>query len=303
MSVTQSRPETTFLDPTVLARIGNLELVARTVVDGFINGLHRAPYFGLSVDFAEHRPYLPGDDIRRIDWRLFARTDRFHIKEFEADTNANSIVLLDVSRSMAYSGGGVSKLDYARYLAASLSYFSHLQRDRVGLATLDDDVREYVPCSAKHLDAVLHTIDRLRPGGESRLAPPLLRLADRLRRRGFVVLVSDLYEEPERVVQALTPLRAQGHDIIVFHVLDPTELEFPFDQAANFVDAETGDRMPVVPAAMRARYRELIEAHTGALSRQLRENRMDYVLLNTGQPLDVALFHYLTSRERLSRVR
>lgn len=303
MPIAQPKPANSFLDPIVLARIGNLELVARTVVDGFINGLHRAPYFGLSVDFAEHRAYLPGDDIRRIDWRLFARTDRFHIKEFEADTNSNFMVLLDVSRSMSYSSGGVSKLDYARYLAAALAYFSNGQRDRVGMATLDDEVREYVPCSAKHLDVVLHTIDRLKPGGKSGLEAPLFRLTDRLRRRGLLALISDLYEEPEQVLRALAPLRAQGHDIIVFHVLDPAELDFPFDQAASFVDAETGERMPVVPAALRAQYREMLQRHTQTLSQQLRENRIDYVLLNTSQPLDVALFHYLTSRERLSRVR
>lgn len=303
MPATQSSSPTSFLDPVVLSRIGNLELVARTVVDGFVNGLHRAPYFGLSVDFAEHRGYMPGDDIRRIDWRLFARTDRFHVKEFEADTNSNFMVLLDVSRSMAYSSGGISKLDYARFLAASLLYFSRGQRDRVGFATLDDEVRDYVPCSAKHLEVALHTIDRLQPGGKSALGPPLLRLADRLRRRGFVVLISDLYEEPEKVAVAIAPLRAEGHDVIVFHVLDPAEREFPFDQAASFVDAETGDRLPVVPAALRAQYRAMIERHTEELSRTLRENRVDYVLLDTKQPLDVALFHYLTSRERLSRVR
>lgn len=303
MPVAQAASSTSFLDPAVLARIGNLELVARTVVDGFVNGLHRAPYFGLSLDFAEHRAYMPGDDIRRIDWRLFARTDRFHVKEFEADTNANFMVLLDVSRSMAYGSGEVNKLDYGRWLAASLLYFSQGQRDRVGFASLDDEVRDYVPCSAKHLDVALHTLARLGPGGTSALGPPLLRLADRLRRRGFVVLVSDLYEEPEKVVEALAPLRSEGHDIIVFHVLDPAELEFPFDAAASFVDAETGDRMPVVPAALRAQYREMIERHTSELSRQLRENRIDYQLLDTRQPLDLALFHYLSSRERLSRVR
>lgn len=301
MPTTTAAPS--FLDPVVLSRIGNLELVARTVVDGFVNGLHRAPFFGLSLDFAEHRAYQPGDDIRRVDWRLFARTDRFHVKEFEADTNSNFMVLLDASRSMGYSSGGVSKLDYARFLAASLAYFSNGQRDRVGIATLDDEVRDFVPCSAKHLNLLLHTLVRLEAGGGSGLRAPLLRLADRLRRRGIVVLISDLYEEPERVLQALTPLRAEGHDVIVFHVLDPAELDFPFDQAASFVDAETGEQLPVVPTALRARYRAMIEAHSQELSRSLRENRMDYVLLNTAQPLDVALFHYLTSRERLSRVR
>jgi len=303
MARASTTPTTSFLDPAVLARIGNLELVAKHVVDGFINGLHRSPYFGLSLDFAEHRAYMPGDDIRRIDWRLFARTDRFHVKEFEADTNANFVLLLDVSRSMSYAGKGVRKLDYARYLAASLAYFSHLQRDRVGMATFDTEIRDYVPCSAKHLDVVLHTVDKLETGGEGALAPPLAKLSELLKRRGIIVFVSDLYEEPEQVLEALKPLRARGHDVIVFHLLDPTELDFPFDQAANFADLETGERLPVVPAALRAQYRQMLEQHVSELSRTLRENRIDYALLNTSEPLDHALFHYLSSRERLSRVR
>jgi uncharacterized protein (DUF58 family) len=294
-----------FLDPKVLGRIENLELLARTVVDGFINGLHRSPYLGLSLDFAEHRPYMPGDDIRRIDWKLWGRTDRYFMKEFEADTNSNFMVLLDVSRSMSYAGTGIPKLDYARYLAACLSYFCRQQRDRIGLTTFDEDVVDYVPPSAKMLETILHTLDRVKPatGKRGALAPALMRVAGRLRRRGLVVLISDLYEEPQAIVDALKPLRGRGQDLIVFHLLDPTEIEFPFEGIINIQELESGERAPVVPEAMRARYRVLVQEHIAALESKCRENAVDYAMFDTSMPLDNALFKFLSSRERLSRVR
>lgn len=295
---------TSFLDPRVLARIGNLELLARTVVDGFINGLHRSPHLGLSLDFSEHRSYMPGDDIRRVDWRLYARTDRYYVKEFEADTNSNFMVLLDISRSMSYSGTGIPKFDYARYLTACLTHFVREQRDRVGFVAFDDGVTEYVPPSARHREVILHTLQRLQPGtGRGTLAPPLLKIADRLRRRGLTVLISDLYEEPDAVMEAIKPLRSRGQDLIVFHLLDPTELDFPFGEATNFEELETGDRLPVVPGSVRERYRELVRDHVDTLARRFRESRVDYVALNTGEPLDSALFHFLSARERMNRVR
>ncbi|HEX6938558.1 MAG TPA: DUF58 domain-containing protein [Longimicrobiales bacterium] len=298
-----ARPGARFIDPATLARIADLELVAKTVVDGFIAGLHRAPHLGLSLDFAEHRPYIPGDDVRRIDWRLYARTDRHYVKEYEATTNADSTVVLDVSRSMAYAGGGVSKLDYARFLAATLTYFSHRQRDRVGFVAFADDVVERVPPSARHLDAVLHALDRLEPTRRGRLDTPMRRIAQSLKRRGIAIVISDFYEEPESAVAAVRQLRARGGDVIVFHVLDPAELEFPFDHAATFQDLESGERIPVVPAELRARYRELVEAHTAALARLFARDGIDYTLLNTAAPLDHALFGYLAARRRLSMVR
>jgi uncharacterized protein (DUF58 family) len=292
-----------FLDPAVLARITSLELIARTVVDGFISGLHHAPYLGLSTDFAEHRPYLPGDDIRRIDWRVWGRTDRLYVKEFEADTNANLIVLLDVSRSMDYGSTGVTKFDYARYLAASLLYLSRRQRDRVGLITFDTGLVDYVPPSAKHLELALHTLDRARPGGRGSLTVPLEKIGQTVRRRSILVLVSDLYEEPDRVLRGLGALRDRGHDLIAFHVLDPHEREFPFAEAASFEDLETGDRAPVVPEKMRDEYRTLIRAHCETLLKRLGQNRVDYCLADTGRPLDFALLEYLSRREWLKRVR
>jgi uncharacterized protein (DUF58 family) len=294
---------TRFLDPAILARINNLELIARTVVDGFISGLHHAPYLGLSTDFAEHRPYLPGDDIRRIDWRVWGRTDRLYVKEFEADTNANLIVLLDVSRSMDYGSAGLTKLDYARYLAASLLYLSRRQRDRVGLITFDQAVVDYVPPSAKHLELALHTLDRIRPGGRGSLGPPLERIGQTARRRSILVLLSDLYEEPDRILRSLGGLRDRGHDLIVFHVLDPHERDFPFEQAAALEDLETGDRAPVVPEKMRDEYRALIRQHCDTLLKRLGQNRVDYCLADTSRALDFALLEYLSRREWLKRVR
>ena len=296
-------PGASFVDPKVLARIDNLELLSRTVVDGFINGLHRSPYLGLSLDFAEHRGYMPGDDIRRIDWRLFARTDRFYVKQFEADSNANFSVLFDVSRSMSFGSHGVSKLDYGRYLAASLTYFSHKQRDRVGIITFDDDIVEHVPPSAKHLDLVLHTLARITPGNPGSLDRPLLKITEHLRRRGVLVLISDLYDEPDAVLDAVKRLRYRGHDVVVFHVLDPAEIEFPYDEASSFRDLESGEQMPIVPEKMRAQYRTMIQEHIAALSKKFTDHRIDYVMLDTSKPLDMALFSYLSTRERLSRVR
>ncbi len=296
-------PGSRFVHPAVLARIGNLELLARTVVDGFINGLHRAPYFGGSVDFAEHRGYVAGDDVRRVDWRLYARTDRHYVKQYEAETNANFSVLFDVSRSMAFQSRGVPKLEYACYVAACLAYLAHRQRDRVGIATFDTDVIDYVPPSARHFNTLLYTLDRARAKRRGGLRAPLARLAERLKARGIVALVSDLYEEPDQVLDAVLPLRALGNDVIVFHVLDPAEIDFPYDQPSAFEDLETGDQLPVIPEAFVDRYRALVRAHIDQLRSKLTGSRIDYVLVNTAEPLDATLFAYLSSRDRLMHAR
>jgi uncharacterized protein (DUF58 family) len=296
-------PGTGFIDPRALARIDTLELVARNVVDGFINGLHKSPYLGLSVDFAEHRQYMPGDDIRRIDWRLYARTDRYFVKQFEADTNANFMVLFDVSKSMEFGHKGLNKFDYARYLAASLTYFSSQQRDRVGLITFDNDIVDYVPPSAKHLDVSLHTLDRAKPAKAGQLKPALDRIMGTLTRRGILLVISDLYEPAGEVVDAVKQLRYRGNDVIVFHVLDPAEIEFPFEEAGNFEDLETGERIPIVPVTQRAKYRELVMSHIAELGRLFSNDQIDYALFDTGTPLDYALFHYLSNRVRLSKTR
>jgi len=303
MLTTSAIPGARFVDPVVLARIGNLELVSRSVVDGFINGLHRSPYFGASVDFAEHRGYVPGDDIRRVDWRLYARTDRYYIKEYEADSNSNFATLLDVSKSMGFGTRGITKLDYGRMLAGCLTYLVHRQRDRVGFVAFDDDIVEHVPPSAKHMDTVLHVLDRLKPSKPGNLRAPLHKMAEHFGRRGVLVLISDLYEDPDQVLEAVGPLRFRGNELVVFHLLDPAELDFSFTDPSAFEDLESGDQIPIVPEALGEQYRELVRAHITGLTERFSANRIDYTLINTSSPLDHALFSYLTTRERLSRVR
>jgi uncharacterized protein (DUF58 family) len=293
-----------FLDPRILARIDNLELLARTVVNGFLNGLHRAPHLGLSMDFAEHRAYVPGDDVRHLDWKLFARSDRHFVKQYEAETNANVVALLDVSGSMAYgSNPEITKLDYARFLTACILHFSRGQRDRVGLVTFDDGIAEFVPPSARNLDLSLHTLARAEASRPGALRPSLLQATERLARRGIVIVVSDFYEEPDSVLEALRLLRGRGHDVIAFHVLDPAERDLPGGDSTTFEDMESGDVVPVIPTRLRAGYREMVEQHVQTLLERCTAERMDHVLLDTSQPLDHALFRYLMIREKKARSR
>ena len=296
-------PGAQFVDPKILARIGNLELLARTVVDGFINGLHRAPYFGASIDFAEHRGYVAGDDIRRVDWRLYARTDRFYVKQYEADTNTNFSLLFDISKSMSFGSKGITKLEYGSYLGACLAYLAHRQRDRVGVITFDSDIVNYVPPSAKHFNITLHTLDRAKAERPGNLGVPLNKMAEHFKRRGILILISDFYEEPDTILEAIKPLKFLGNELIVFHVLDPAELDFGYDDASSFEDLETGEQIPVVPESLVKEYRSMIQAHIAALTTKFSEHRIDYTVLNTAEPLDRALFSYLSSRERLMRVR
>ncbi len=299
-------PGAQLLDPNVLARIGNLEMRAKGVVEGFIQGLHRAPNLGASTDFAEHRPYMPGDDTRRVDWRLFARTDRHYVKEFEADTNTNFVVFLDVSRSMAFG----NKMQYACTLAACLAYFSSLQRDRVGLVTFAQKVVDYVPPSAKHLRLVLHSLDNAERGipkepaaVSTRYRQLFQRMSDTVRRRSMIAIISDLYEEPEDVVSAVNTLRGRGNDIMVLHVLDPRERQFPFEQAGTFVDLESGETMPIIPDYLRDEYQKLMRTHIDTLGRRLGSHNVDYGQFDTSQPMDRALFKFLGARNRFERAR
>ena len=246
---------------------------------------------------------MPGDDIRQIDWRLFARTDRFYVKEFEADTNTSFTLLLDVSRSMNFGSAGITKLDYARYLAASLAVFSQRQRDRIGMITFDHDIVDFIPPSAKHLEVVLHTLDTLTSTRPSDYRGPLTKIAEAIHRRGIVVLISDLYDEPDAILDAVKGLRYKGNDLIVFHVLDPAELNFPYDEAASYQDLESGEAVPVVPEYLRDEYRKLVRAHIETLTKTLGDNRIDYALFDTATPLDYALFQFLSARERLTRTR
>jgi uncharacterized protein (DUF58 family) len=295
-------PESTrFLDPEALNRIASLELIARTVVEGFISGLHRSPHLGFSVNFAEYSPYRPGDDIKKIDWKVYGRTDRFFIKEFEGETNTGIHVILDCSRSMAYGSRKITKLEYGQYLAASLAYFAFKQRDAVGFMSYDEDVIEYIPArgSVGHLNTVLHAIERVQPGQKTDFVKPLIQVAERLRRRGIVVVISDLYDEPGNVTDGLRHLVYKGNDVIVFQILDPAELRFDFPDAAQFVDMETRAEMHIIPDYIRQEYRKLLRNQIAFYERECNKDRMDFSLMNISQPLDSALFTYLVRREQL----
>lgn len=301
-AINPSTPQPTrFIDPAVLTRISNLELVARTVVEGFVAGLHRSPHLGFSVNFAEYRAYRPGDDIRKIDWKVFGRLDRLFVKEFEGETNTSIHLILDCSRSMAYGNRGIRKLEYGQFLAASLGYFAFKQRDGVGFVAYDDRIRDFVPArgSIGHLNTVLHAIERTRPGDQTDFLTPLADAAERLRRRGIVILVSDLYDDAARVMEGLRRLSYRGHDVIVFHLLDPAELDFDFAGSAQFVDMETRAEMHVVPEFLKPEYLRVVRDQISYYEKECQKDRIDYALLDTGSPLDHALFTYLLRRERL----
>ena len=246
---------------------------------------------------------MPGDDIRRVDWRLYARTDRFYVKQFEADTNTNFSVLFDVSKSMNFGSRGLTKLDYGRFLAACLSYLSTKQRDRVGIVTFDEDIVERVPPSAKHFEVALHTLDRMVAGRPGALGPPLYKATEFFKRRSILAIISDFYEEPDKVLEAVKPLRFAGNDVILFHVLDPAEVDFPYDDSTSFQDLETGRKVPVVPDKLRDQYRQLVLDHIEAITQLCSQNRIDYHFMNTKVPLDHALFRYLAMRHKLTKVR
>ena len=287
----------------MLARISDLALLARTVVDGFMHGSHRSMRKGSSLDFAQHRSYQPGDDLRRIDWRVYGRTDRFYIKEYDADTNASVVFALDQSGSMDFGSGAVTKFEYARFLTASLAWLSQHQGDRVGLATFTGDLIDVVPPSVRHLQLILHTLARAKAKGASKLVPAIEKVSLITMRAGIVVLITDCYERPDALGRAVDALRVRGHDVIVFHLVDPAELSLPGDMPATFEDAESGVLLPLKPGELRATYQALLTAHHDALTRRIAAAGADYVRIDISEPLDRALHAYLDSRLSRSRVR
>ena len=298
---THARPgELRFLDPAVIARLGTLELKARTVVEGFLSGLHRSPFKGFSVEFAEYRQYLPGDDLSSIDWKVYARSDRYYVKKFEEETNLDCHLLLDVSASMGYGSRGVTKMQYGSMLAASLAYLMNRQRDAVGLTAFDEKIVSMLPPSARagHLRSLLVTLDRLALGSKTDVSKPLHLLADGIVRRGMVVVISDLLDEPERVVDGLRHFRFRGTDVIVFHLLDPDELTFPFERTARFRDMEMGDELMAVPSVVRADYLAELGRMIDTYKRDLGSAGIDYRLIDTSEPLEFALMSYLSGRSR-----
>jgi uncharacterized protein (DUF58 family) len=290
------------LDPTALARYGGLALVARNTVEGFLTGVHKSPYKGYSVEFAEHRQYYPGDEIRHLDWRVLAKTDRLYIKEYEEETNLKAHLLVDASGSMAYRGKTQSKFEYARHVAACLAYLMLHQLDAVGLVTHDTRLRQIIPprANAKHLLRVLQALERTQPGGETSLAPLWHELAaHQIRQRGMVVVLSDCFDDLDRLLTALRHFRHKKHEVVLFHVLAPEEIEFPFRRLTQFHDLEAlPHRLLVDPARLRREYLERFETFTRQLRDRSRGMGVDYHLLRTDEPVDRALGIYLSRRQR-----
>jgi uncharacterized protein (DUF58 family) len=287
-------------DPTTLAKYGRLSLIARNVVAGFLSGVHKSPYKGFSVEFAEHRQYYPGDEIRHIDWRAFGKTDRYYIKEHEEETNLHAHLLVDASGSMAYHGRTISKFQYAQYLAASLAYMMLHQRDAVGLVTHDNAVRTMLPprSSSKQLMQILHTLETTTPGGETNLAPIWDRLAGQIRGRGMIVIFSDCFDQLNHLVHALRHLRHCRHEILLFHILAPEEIEFPFTKRTQFRHLEIANQFRLIdPAAVRSAYLKNFETFCQALRMQASNLQIDYHLMRTDEPVDRALGVYLMNRQ------
>ncbi len=289
-----------YLDPAIIARLGTIDLKARTIVEGFLTGLHRSPYKGFSVEFAEYRQYLPGDDLATLDWKVYARSDRHFVKKYEEETNLTCHLLIDVSASMGYASGPITKLEYASYLTGALAYLMHRQRDSFGLIAFDDSISALLPASARsgHLRMVLLALERLEMGSQTNVAKPLNDLAAAVRKQGMVVLVSDLLDEPERVLDGLKHFRYRGTDVIVFHILDPYELKFPFEQAARFRDMETQEEVMAVPSAVREGYLKRMQGLIQFYRRELGVAGIDYCQLDTSQPLELGLMAYLMTRHR-----
>jgi uncharacterized protein (DUF58 family) len=301
MLATATNRDLRFLDPAVIARLATMELKARTVVEGFLSGLHRSPYKGFSVEFAEYRQYLPGDDLSTLDWKVYARSDRHYVKKFEEETNLDCHLLLDVSRSMTYRGGAaMSKLEYGSVLAASLGYLMNRQRDATGLIAFDEKILARLPASGRpgHLHAILLALEKLSPGHRSNVGRPLHQLAEALVKRSLAVVISDLLDDPETVVRGLKHLRHRGTDVIVFQLLDPDELKFPFKAAARFTDVESADEITADPSRVRASYLQALADMQAFYERELRGVGIDYVMLDTSKPLDFGLLAYLDARSR-----
>ena len=292
--------EQRFLDPTVLAGISSLDLLAKTVVDGFVAGLHRSPDFGFSQEFAEYRAYVPGDDLRHVDWNLFARTERCYLKRYRGETNTQITILLDASNSMRYASGPLSKIDYARFIAASLFYLAiRRQRDAAGLIVFDDEVRDYIRPSTRpgQLARLFAGLERAEPRAKTDFASALHHFQNFLHRRGIAIVISDFYEDAATVVRAIEPLRFRGHEVVLFHVLDPQEIRPALSSSAILIDLETNHKMEVIPEYAQTTYRAKIDAHIDALRTRARGSGIDYQLLATDQPLDAVLRDYLYRRQ------
>ncbi|UCD95379.1 MAG: DUF58 domain-containing protein [Candidatus Zixiibacteriota bacterium] len=290
-----------YLDPEIVGKLKGMELRARMVVEGFIAGLHKSPYHGFSVEFAEHRQYMPGDNIRDIDWKVYAKSDRYYIKEYEEETNLKAYLLVDCSASMRYSSGGQVKHDYAATIASALSLMMLRQRDAVGLVTFDEGIRRYVPPRSKsgHLHVLLNELENQKPSEKTDIAATLHEMAERIHRRGLIILFSDLLDDAEHIVSGLKHFRHKQHEMIVFHVLDPRERDFAFPREAIFKDIETGEEMTTLPWQVKRHYAQLTREFSDYIAAECRQSRIDYHLIDTSVPFDIALYAFLAKREKL----
>jgi uncharacterized protein (DUF58 family) len=289
-----------FLDPAVLASISSLNLIAKTVVDGFVSGLHRSPDFGFSQEFAEYRAYSQGDDLRHVDWNLFARTERCYLKRYEGETNSQLVILLDASNSMQFGSRKPAKADYARYIAASLLYMAiRNQRDAAGVIVFDDEIRDYVQPSTRQgqLARLFAALDQAEPRARTDFSKPLAHFQALRLRRGIVIVISDFYEEPEAIVRAIEPLRFRGNDVVLFHILDPQELRPQLKSPAILVDLESDQKIEVIPEYVNSTYRDKLQNHIEQLRTRTQAAGLEYQLLSTDQPLDTALREYLSLRQ------
>jgi len=301
--VTEAKDFRRYLDPKVLSKIARLDIVARLVVEGFVTGLHKSPYHGFSVEFAEHREYVAGDDIKHIDWKVFGRSDRYYIKQYEEETNLSATILLDTSESMRYRSAEapVSKLDYGCFIAASLAFLILQQRDTVGLVTFDEKIREWVPPSShpSHRNVILSALNATEPAQKTGLGRIFNEVAERCSRKGLIIIISDFFDDAQRILAGLRHLKYRRHELIAFHVLDPAERSFPFESMTTFKGMEGLGDIISDPQAIRQAYLEEIEGHIWDLKRGCRQDRIDYVELTTDQPLDIALSRYLATRAEM----
>jgi uncharacterized protein (DUF58 family) len=288
-----------FLDPKVLGGISGLDLVAKTVVDGFVAGLHRSPDFGFSQEFAEYRAYTPGDDLRHVDWNVYARTEKMFLKRYRGETNCQLTILLDMSRSMKFGSQGMEKIEYARFLAACLAYLAQSQRDAAGIIIFDDDVRNFVPPSTRQgqLARILHAIESAQIGTRTDFEHPFRHVQEFMRRRGIVVAISDFWDDPEKIIKTVAPLRFRGTELVLFHLLDPEELRPHLKHPVLLEDLETGELLEVSPDYVAHEYPAKIQAHIADMKTRAQGAGIDYFQIDTSRPLDGALREYLAVRK------
>ena len=289
-----------YLDPKMVAKLDNMALRARLVVEGYLIGQHKSPYHGFSVEFAEHRAYGSGDDTRHIDWKLYGKTDRYYIKQFEEETNLRSHILLDTSESMQFRSGSVTKLEYAGYLSAALTHLMLNQKDGMGLVLFDEKINKFIPPRAtpSHAKNIMGTLENIQTGPDTNIRPTLDQMADRIKKRGLVILISDLMDDPDAVLMGLNHFRHNKQEVIVFHLMDRKEYEFDFGDRTQFKDMETGETITTDPWHIRADYRLLIKSFQKKYRTGCRNQRIDYVPLFTDQTLDMALNEYLNKRRK-----